>query len=128
MRERGLAIFALAALAAGAILAMVTAWTAVRRFGVRQGVALPVVGVFACTAPLATYATQIYPEIPAALAVMVAVAALSGPLLPSVVEANTMITMTTSTRATTTTAPGEERRLPAAATTLSVIASSIARS
>jgi hypothetical protein len=63
-----------------AILAMVTAWTAVRRFGVRQGVALPVVGVFACTAPLATYATQIYPEIPAALAVMVAVAALTGPL------------------------------------------------
>ena len=63
-----------------AILAMVTAWTAVRRFDVRQGVALPVVGAFACTAPLATYATQIYPEIPAALAVMVAVAALTGPL------------------------------------------------
>ena len=35
---------------------------------------------FACTAPLATYATQVYPEIPAALAVMVAVAALTGPL------------------------------------------------
>lgn len=63
-----------------AILAMLTAWTAVRRFDVRQGIALPVVGAFACTAPLATYATQIYPEIPAALAVMVAVAALTGQL------------------------------------------------
>ena len=45
-----------------AALAMLTAWTAVRRFGVRQRVALPIVGVFACTAPLATYATQITPR------------------------------------------------------------------
>jgi hypothetical protein len=63
-----------------AILAMVTAWTAVCRFGVRVRIALVVVGTFACTAPLATYATQVYPEIPAALAMMVAVAALTGPI------------------------------------------------
>lgn len=56
-------------------LAALTAWTAIRRFGVRPGIAVPVVAVFACTAPLATYATQVYPEIPAALAVVVAVAA-----------------------------------------------------
>ena len=54
---------------------------AVRRFGVRPPVALSRSWrAFACTAPLATYATQVYPEIPAALAVMVAVAALTGPL------------------------------------------------
>ncbi len=63
-----------------AALAMLTAWTAVRRFGVRPHVACPIVAVFACTAPLATYATQVYPEIPAALAVVVAVAALCGSL------------------------------------------------
>jgi hypothetical protein len=63
-----------------AALAMLTAWTAVRRFGVRPRIALAIVAVFACTAPLASYATQVYPEIPAALAVMAAVAALSGPL------------------------------------------------
>lgn len=63
-----------------AMLAMLTAWTAVRRFGVRPQVAFPTVAAFACTAPLATYATQVYPEIPAALAVMLAVAALTGPL------------------------------------------------
>ena len=35
-----------------AALAMLTAWTAVRRFGVRPQVAFPIVAVFACTAPL----------------------------------------------------------------------------
>ncbi len=63
-----------------AALAMLTAWTAVRRFGVRPHVALPIVGVFACTAPLATYATQVYPEIPAALVAMTAVSVLTGVL------------------------------------------------
>ncbi len=67
---------ALAALAG--LLAVLSAWTAIRRFGVRPGLAIAVVAVFACTAPLATYATQVYPEIPAALAVVAAVAALSG--------------------------------------------------
>ncbi len=62
------------------MLAALTAWTAVRRFGVEARTALPVVAVFACSAPLATYATQIYPELPAALVVMGAVAAMTGPL------------------------------------------------
>jgi hypothetical protein len=39
---------------------------------------VPVVGIFACTAPLATYATQVYPEVPAALATMIAVASVTG--------------------------------------------------
>ena len=38
------------------------------------------VGVFAASAPLAAYGAQVYPELPAALAVTVAIAALSGPL------------------------------------------------
>ena len=38
------------------------------------------VGVFAASAPLAAYGGQVYPELPAALAVAVAIAALSGPL------------------------------------------------
>ena len=63
-----------------AALAMTTAWTAVVRFGVRRRVALLTVGAFACSAPLATYATQVYPETPAALATMVAVAASTGKL------------------------------------------------
>ena len=70
----------LAALAAG--LAALTAWLAVRRFSVNAVVALPVVGTFFCTAPLATYATQVYPEIAAALAVTTAVAAMSGRASP----------------------------------------------
>lgn len=72
---------ALAALAG--VLAVLTAWTAIRRFAVRPGLACPVVAVFACTAPLATYATQVYPEVPAALAVMVAVAALTADADPA---------------------------------------------
>jgi hypothetical protein len=35
---------------------------------------------FACASPLAMYGTQVYPELPAALAVAVAIAALTGPL------------------------------------------------
>ena len=65
---------AMLAILAG-VLAALTAWTAIRRFGIRPEIAVPVVAVFACTAPLATYATQVYPEMPAALAVVVAVAA-----------------------------------------------------
>lgn len=63
------------AVLAGA-LAATTAWIAHRRFGVSRPVSVAVTAAFACTAPLATYATQIYPEVPAALAVVVAVAAI----------------------------------------------------
>lgn len=67
------------ALCAGA-LASLTAWVAIRRFAVRPHLAVAVVAAFACTAPLATYATQVYPEIPAALATMAVVAAATGRL------------------------------------------------
>ena len=68
------------AVLAGA-LAAATAWVAVRRFGVAPRLALPVVGLFALSPPLATYATQVYPEVPAALCTVLAVAALTAPEL-----------------------------------------------
>lgn len=65
---------AVLALLAGTLAAL-TAWTAMRRFDVSRPVAVGVVAAFSCTAPLATYATQVYPELPAALAAVAAVAA-----------------------------------------------------
>jgi hypothetical protein len=62
-----------------AALAGLLLWTAVRRFGVPPSTALPVVAVFALSPPLAVYGTQVYPELPAALAVVAAVAALTAP-------------------------------------------------
>ncbi len=64
----------------GGALAGLLVWTAVTRFGVAPRVAALVVGVFAVSAPLAVYATQVYPEVPAALAVTAGVAALTGTL------------------------------------------------
>lgn len=64
--------------AAGA-LAGLTAWVAVARLGVRRRTALLVVGGFALSVPLAAYGTQVYPEVPAALLVMLAVASLPAP-------------------------------------------------
>jgi hypothetical protein len=61
-------------------LAAATVWVAVRRFGVGTGVAAGTVVAFALAAPLSTYGVQVYPELPAALAVTVAVGALTGPL------------------------------------------------
>jgi len=69
---------ALAALAGALASAMV--WVAVRRFAVPLGVALLTVACFSLTAPLALYGVQIYPELPAALAVTIAVGALTGAL------------------------------------------------
>ena len=66
-------------LMAGALAAL-TLWIAVRRFAVPVVPAAVVVGVLAASAPLAAYGSQVYPEIAAALAVAVAVAALTGPL------------------------------------------------
>ena len=68
---------ALAALAG--LLAAATAWVAVRRFGVAPGAALGVAAAFGVASPLVAYSVQVYPELPAALAVTVAVAALTGP-------------------------------------------------
>jgi hypothetical protein len=68
---------ALAALA-GALSALL-AWVAVKRFALAGLWAAVVVVVFAASPPFALYATQIYPEIPAALAVTIAIASLTGP-------------------------------------------------
>jgi len=64
---------------AGALAAAIV-WVAVRRFAVPVGVAVLSVLTFSLAAPLAFYGTQVYPELPAALAVTLAVAALTGPL------------------------------------------------
>ena len=64
------------ALMAGLLAGLLT-WTAVRRLDVGVPAAAGVVGVFALSAPLAVYGNQIYPELPAALAVTVAIAALT---------------------------------------------------
>lgn len=66
-----------------AALAALVVWTAVRRFSVPLGVAAGVTAVFAASAPLAVYGHQVYPELPAALAVTAAAAALTGPMARS---------------------------------------------
>ena len=60
------------------VLAALLVWTAVERFGVGRRPATVVVLAFALSAPLTSYGTQVYPELPAALAVTVAIAALTG--------------------------------------------------
>src|SRR5262245_31399038 len=69
---------ALAAMA-GALAALLL-WTAVRRLC--AGLPAAAVVVLACclSPPLAVYGSQVYPELPAALALAVGVAALTGPL------------------------------------------------
>jgi hypothetical protein len=69
---------ALAALAGG--LAVATAWVASQRFGVPLPVAVTTSAAFSAAAPLAVYGTQVYPELPAALAVVVAIGVITGPL------------------------------------------------
>jgi hypothetical protein len=67
------------AVMAGALAAAML-WVAVRRFDVPLGVGVLAVGAYSFAAPLAVYGTQVYPELPAALAVTVAIGALAGPL------------------------------------------------
>jgi hypothetical protein len=62
----------------GGALAGLLVWTAHRRFAVPLGVAALTALAFGLAAPLSAYATQVYPELPAALAVTVAIAALTG--------------------------------------------------
>jgi hypothetical protein len=69
---------ALAALAG--VLAAAMVWVAVVRFGIPMPAAVITVLSFSAGAPLAMYGTQVYPELPAALAVTLAIAALTGPL------------------------------------------------
>jgi hypothetical protein len=61
------------------VLAALTLWVAVRRLAVPPATALIGVGLAAASAPLAVYGHQVYPELPAALLVVAAVAALTGP-------------------------------------------------
>jgi hypothetical protein len=68
----------LAALA-GALAALLV-WIALRRFGVAPFAATAVTVVCCCSPPLAIYGTQVYPELPAALATAAALAALTGRL------------------------------------------------
>lgn len=67
------------AVVAGALAALLT-WTAAVRYGVAPAVAAACAAVFTLSAPLAAYGAQVYPELPAALAVTVAIALLTGPL------------------------------------------------
>lgn len=69
----------LALAACAGALAAAMLWTAVRRFAVRLRVAAPGVAIAAASAPLAVYGQQLYPELPAALTVVLGVAALTGP-------------------------------------------------
>lgn len=61
---------------AGAVAAAAM-WVSVRRFGVRPPVAALVVASTSVAVPLAPYGSQIYPELPAALVVLLVVAALT---------------------------------------------------
>lgn len=67
------------ALLAG-LLAGLTLWVAVRRFAVPLPLAATGTALAATSAPLAVYGQQVYPELPAALAMLAGVAALTGPL------------------------------------------------
>lgn len=67
---------AMAALAGALAAAM--AWVAVHRLGVRLMLACATAVIACLSPPLAVYATQVYPELPAALAVTIAVAAITG--------------------------------------------------
>ena len=69
---------AVLALLAGALAALAV-WVAVRRLGVPPRLAGIGVALGSASAPLAVYGQQVYPELPAALAVLLAVAALTGP-------------------------------------------------
>ena len=68
----------LAVLAGG--VAALAVWVAVRRFAVRPWVAGAGTAVAMASPPLAVYGQQVYPELPAAAAVLVAVAAGTGAL------------------------------------------------
>ena len=73
----------LAMAAMAGLLAALLVWTAVRRLGVPLGTATLATALLACSPPLAVYGSQIYPELPAALAVLAAAAALTSSAPPS---------------------------------------------
>lgn len=61
------------------MLAALLVWTAVRRLAVAPRTAAPVVAALAASVPLAPYGSQVYPELPAALAVAAGFAAMLAP-------------------------------------------------
>ncbi len=67
------------ALVAGALAAALV-WVATRRFGVPTRAAVITTLAFSAAAPFAVYGTQVYPELAAALAVTIAIGAITGPL------------------------------------------------
>jgi hypothetical protein len=69
----------LAMAAMAGLLAALLLWTAVRRFAVPLPTATLAATAFALSTPLAVYGSQLYPELPAALVTLAAVAALTGP-------------------------------------------------
>ncbi len=78
MRVGGWVAAKLAMAAIAGALAAALLWVAVRRFAVPLTIAVVTVVAFSATAPLAFYGTQVYPELPAALAVTLAIGALTG--------------------------------------------------
>ena len=72
----------LAMAAVAGLLAALLVWTAVRRLGVPLATATLATVLLACSPPLAVYGSQIYPELPAALAVLAAAAALTSAAPP----------------------------------------------
>jgi hypothetical protein len=73
----------LAMAATAGLLAALLVWTAVRRLGVPVPTAALATVLFALSPPLAVYGSQLYPELPAALAALAAVGALLYPGGPS---------------------------------------------
>ena len=65
------------ALLAGALAAALL-WVAVTRLGIPLSRAVPAVACFALASPFAIYATQVYPEMPGALALTIAIGAVLG--------------------------------------------------
>lgn len=60
--------------------AAIAVWLAVRRLAVAPGLAAVGVSLAFASPPLAVYGAQVYPELPAAVLVLLAAAALTGPL------------------------------------------------
>lgn len=69
----------LAMAAMGGALAALLAWTMVTRLHVSRTTAFVTAGIAALGPPLAVYSTQVYPEIPAAIALLAGFAAVLGP-------------------------------------------------
>lgn len=70
-----------AAMAAlNAAVAALVVWVAVARLGARPGAAAAVAAVFGASAPIAVYGSQLYPELPAAAALLCGLGAVTGPL------------------------------------------------